>query len=379
MNGRASIVAALVIFLATAVPGTALSQADEEAELADVRARIEALESKLATEVRRRSDGAAELRRVELDLAAAEKTLARIDSDIRGQERRQAAIAADERDADARLLAEREALAEQVRMSYMTGRQEMLKLLLSQESPADVGRMLTYYDYLNRARGERIESVGSELAALEGLATASRAAREELERLRSSRAGELAALERARGERQAVLVGLEASIADAGSQIERLHDEEDRLTELISELSTLMARLPGDTEAPFASLRGQLSWPVEGRIRSDFGELREGGALRWNGVVLEAPAGTIVRAIYHGRVAFADWLPGLGLLLILDHGDGYMSLYGHNEALLREPGTWVSPGEAVAQVGDTGGQSRPALYFEIRRDGEPQNPHDWVN
>jgi len=378
VTAKPRLLAALLALVVAAASPTASSQASEESELADVRARIEALESRLADQVRRRDDGASDLKRVELALAAAEKSLAGIDSDIREQERRQAAIAADERDADARLSAERDALAEQVRMSYMTGRQEVLKLLLSQESPADVGRMLTYYDYVNRARSERIGAVGTELAGLAELAAASRAARAELERLRTARAGELASLDRARAERRTVLAGLEAAIADSDSQIGRLREEEARLTELVSELATLMARLPGDTEAPFAELRGRLSWPVEGRIRADFGQLREGGPLRWNGVLLEAPPGTVVRAIYHGRVAFADWLPGLGLLLIVDHGDGYMSLYGHNEALLREPGTWVSPGEAVAQVGDTGGQARSALYFEIRRDGEPQNPHDWI-
>jgi septal ring factor EnvC (AmiA/AmiB activator) len=100
--------------------------------------------------------------------------------------------------------------------------------------------------------------------------------------------------------------------------------------------------------------------------------------VKWSGVLLEAAAGTPVRAVYHGRVAYADWLPGLGLLMIVDHGGGYMTLYGHNEALLKESGDWVEPGEPIAQVGDTGGQARPGLYFEIRLKGEPVNPHPWI-
>jgi septal ring factor EnvC (AmiA/AmiB activator) len=125
-------------------------------------------------------------------------------------------------------------------------------------------------------------------------------------------------------------------------------------------------------------LKGKLPWPVSGRLAGEYGQPREGGTVKWTGVLIEASQGTPVRAIYRGRVAFADWLPGLGLLLVLDHGDGYMSLYGHNQSLLKEPGDSVSPGETIARIGDTGGQARPALYFEIRAKGEPVNPHDWI-
>jgi murein hydrolase activator len=117
---------------------------------------------------------------------------------------------------------------------------------------------------------------------------------------------------------------------------------------------------------------------VQGKLAGDYGQPRGPGPIKWNGVLLEAAAGTPVRAVYHGRVAFADWLQGLGLLVIVDHGGGYMSLYGHNEALLKESGDWVEPGEAIAQVGDTGGQARAGSYFEIRYNGEPVNPHPWI-
>jgi septal ring factor EnvC (AmiA/AmiB activator) len=143
-------------------------------------------------------------------------------------------------------------------------------------------------------------------------------------------------------------------------------------------LRDVMAGFPVDTEQPFAQLKGKLSWPVQGRIAGDYGQSRGAGPVKWNGVLLEAPAGTAVRAVYYGRVAFADWLQGLGLLVIVDHGGGYMSLYGHNASLLKESGDWVEPGESIAQVGDSGGQARPGLYFEIRLNGEPVNPNPWI-
>src|SRR5690606_973826 len=138
------------------------------------------------------------------------------------------------------------------------------------------------------------------------------------------------------------------------------------------------AAFPVAADEPFPKLKGKLPWPVQGRLTGDYGEPRDGGPLKWNGVLVEAERGTPVRAIYHGRVVFAEWLAGLGLLLIVDHGDGFMSLYGHNDALLKEAGDWVAPGEPIAQVGDSGGQARVGLYFEIRRDGEPVNPHQWI-
>jgi septal ring factor EnvC (AmiA/AmiB activator) len=381
-SGWPGLILCLVAALALAVlPGLSppvMAQDSAEIELEAVRAEIAALEARIADQTSRRDDGLAELRRLELQIAAGREALAEIDGRARAVQRRQAELRDAESAAGRRLDAERAALAEQVRMSHMTGREEVFKLLLNQESPTDLGRMLTYYDYLNRARGARIGAVAGELDALVDLAAETRTVQSELDRLRSAREAELASLDATRRERSEFIAGLESSIADSGARIERLRDEERQLDELVSELGELLAGFPVDGEAPFADWRGRLSWPVEGQIEADFGQLREGGPLRWNGVMIGAEAGTFVRAIYHGRVAFSDWLPGLGLLVILDHGDGYMSLYGHNEALLRERGDWVRPGEAVAQVGDTGGRGEASLYFEVRFRGEPQDPHDWI-
>jgi len=169
-----------------------------------------------------------------------------------------------------------------------------------------------------------------------------------------------------------------AEIRDGNAAVTKLRTEEQRLADLVKRLSEAMAGFPVDTDEPFAKSKGKLAWPVQGRVAGDYGQPRGAGPVKWNGVLLEAAAGTPVRAIHRGRVAFADWLQGLGLLVIVDHGGGYMSLYGHNGALLKESGDWVEPGEPIAQVGDTGGQARPGLYFEIRSNGEPVNPNGWM-
>ncbi len=167
-------------------------------------------------------------------------------------------------------------------------------------------------------------------------------------------------------------------MAAEGREIERLAAQEKDLARLIAELTSILSDYPITSEEPFSEHRGRLTWPVAGTLLRDFGQPRVGGELKWNGVVLAAPRGREVRSVYHGRVAFADWLAGMGLLVIVDHGEGYMTLYGYNETTLKSAGDWVAPGDVLATVGDSGGQAEPGLYFEIRRGTEPLNPRRWV-
>jgi septal ring factor EnvC (AmiA/AmiB activator) len=373
---RPEIIAALVTALLAG--SRAEAQGDEALALDAVRAEIRAVEARLSRQTTERDDELKSLRRAELAAAAANEELVRVRAQLREQRARRETLARESTAATQRLARERDALAAQVRLSYMTGREELAKLLLSQESPATLGRMLVYYDYFNRARTARIAAASRELAVLDDLAAQSARLEQELEALVQKQAREAESQDRARAERRAALERVELSMADAGGQIESLRLEEERLSELVLELAALLADLPRGAEEPFVAQKGKLSWPVEGKLAQSFGQARDGGPLRWNGVLLSAATGTAVQAVYHGRVAFADWLPGLGLLVIVDHGGGYMSLYGHNEAILKESGEWVSPGDEIAQVGDSGGQAKPGLYFEIRHNGAPQDPRQWV-
>jgi len=369
----------LALILAAATPSGAPAQPESERELARLRAGIAELEETLARQIGRRDDGVAALRQIELSLAATRTELRTLAAAIGAQSARQAGIAAERRAAAARLAGEEAALAEQVRMSYMTGREELVKLLLSQESPADFGRMLVYYDYLNRHRGERIGAVDAELARLAGLARESESVALELERLEAERAAELARLEREQTGRRALIAELDEAIETSGDRIERMRAEAAELDATIARLADLLEDFPVTSDAPFSAQQGALPWPIEGRIAARFGDNRDdAGIVRWDAVLLEAEAGTIVRAVYRGQVAYAQWHSGMGLLLILDHGEGFMTLYGHNGALLREPGDFVAAGDAIAEVGDTGGQLGTGLYFGIRRNAEPVNPADWV-
>jgi septal ring factor EnvC (AmiA/AmiB activator) len=368
--------------LATVVLGSSLGLAQDrresEAALSAVRKEIKQLQERMARETARRDEGARALRDAETKIAAATRELAKVRADLRVQQTARRDLTQETERANRRLAAEKAALARQVRSSYMTGRDELFKLVLSQESPATLGRMLVYFDYYNRARSARIDTVAGELEKLGSLEQETARVTTALESLEAAQAREVAALTQSRDERRAAVAKLDAEIRDNSAAVAKLRAEEQRLADLVTRLSELLTGFPVDNDEPFASLKGKLAWPVQGKLAGDFGQPRGSGPVKWNGVLLEAAAGTPVRAVYHGRVAFADWLQGLGLLVIVDHGGGYMSLYGHNEALLKESGDWVAPGDAIAQVGDTGGQSRAGLYFEIRFNGEPVNPHPWI-
>ena len=367
-----------MLVLALLFAAGAAAQTDEERALDAVREEIRGIEARISRQTTERDTELKNLRRAELAASAASEELARVRTELREQRARGATLARESAQASQRLAREREALAGQVRLSYMTGQEELVKLLLSQESPATLGRMLVYYDYFNRARSARIAAAGRELALLETLAAETARVEQELEELARTQAREVEARELARAERRAAVERVEASMAAEGGRVEALRLEEERLSELVIELAELLEDLPRGAEEPFVSRKGSLPWPLEGRVAQRYGQLRDGGPLRWNGVLLSAATGTAVHAVYHGRIAFADWLPGLGLLIIVDHGSGYMSLYGHNDALLKESGEWVSPGDAIAQVGDSGGQAEPGLYFEIRHNGAPVDPRQWV-
>lgn len=377
-NFAAALVAGLCL-LGGAPSLAAGADKDNEAELERVRARIENLRLEMREDVQARDALDARLRDSEEQVAEVTRRLAKLRGARRASEQRLSGLREKQATREAALAGERAALAGQLRAAWMNGRQERLKLILNQQDPAALGRLLVYYGYFNRLRAVRIEEVGRQLTELDRIGVELEIEQQRLLDLEASRAGELEHLQAARRERAASLVALGKRIAERGGEVARLEAQEKALTELIDELRRALAELPVTGQEPFETVRGKLSWPVTGHLLSDFGQTRAGGRLEWHGVLLGAERGTEVEAIYHGRVAYADWLPGLGLLLVIEHGDGYMSLYAHNQTLLKSVGDWVAPREAVATVGDSGGRSEPALYFEIRRERQPLDPHEWIN
>jgi septal ring factor EnvC (AmiA/AmiB activator) len=356
--------------------GGELAQIKEQ-ELADVQERISKLKLNMDSAAVERDRLTGELQEIEVAIAEQRSRIKELERDQRYTANKKQQLDAELADREAHLDAESTALAGQVRAAYMSGSQEKIKLLLNQHDPATLGRLMAYYRYLNDYRAENIEAVIEEMRKLDELRSQIAAEEARLAQLARARYDELGRLNTSQESRKELLASLRRKISDGGKEVERLAAQEKDLSRLITELTSILSDYPISSEQPFSDLRGRLTWPVAGTLVHDFGQPRAGG-IKWNGVVLAAPRGREVRAIYHGRVAFADWLAGMGLLVIVDHGDGYMTLYGYNETILKNTGDWVAPGDVIATVGDSGGQSRASLYFELRRGTRPENPRRWV-
>lgn len=269
-------------------------------------------------------------------------------------------------------------LAEQVRSAYRVGAPSRTRLVLNQDDPTRIGRMLAYYDYLNQAQVSQITGLREALAGLDTLQAPVDAELERIATLQAEQQSVLEELERQRGERLALVAEMARVIGDREDALSELERNRNDLQALIERLADILADIPDDLEREtgVAARKGRLPMPVEGPVRHAFGQDR-GAGLDWQGWLIGAEAGTEVRSVAHGRVAFSDWLRGYGMLLVIDHGDGFMTLYGHNESLLHEAGEWVNGGDVVSTVGSNPGGTQGA-YFEIRRDGKALDPSAWL-
>jgi len=367
--------AACVAGTAPAVPPQTQAR-KTQAELDAIKSQIDRISRQVSEDQVERSRVSRELRSAELSVGKARGELEALRRGRAERAARRAALAADKRVHEADLAENRSALAGQMRAAYLIGREEPLKLLLNQQDPERAGRMFVYYSYFGHARAQQIQSIEADVAAIAQLDTAVQAEDEKLAELEKQQRAQLAQLEQARSKRSDVLASLTAESNSRAQSLERLKSQQSGLEKLLRELRRAIEKFPVDNNDAFARLRGKLAWPVTGKLVARFGETRAGG-LKWDGVLVATERGAPVRAIFGGRVIYADWLPGLGLLTIVDHGEGYMSLYGHNERLYKAVGERVSPGDTLGSAGDSGGSNRPELYFEIRKGGKAVDPRPW--
>ncbi len=281
------------------------------------------------------------------------------------------------------LAEQKQALSQQIRSAYMVGKNDYMKLLLNQEDPARVGRALAYYDYHNQARARQINTVNTEIEAIIQLENNINRENNALLKLKENQLAKNREIAQSRSERENILAKLLNELEKQGLELEALQQQEQETKNLLEKLTEEQSREDHGSVAffadipPFNSLKGKLDWPIKGKLLTRFGSRKQGGKLKWQGVVINAETGVDVQAISGGQVVFADWFRNLGLLIIIDHGDGYMSLYGYNQSLLKKTGDWVLPGEIIALAGDSGGQLRSGVYFEIRNNGSPVNPAKW--
>ncbi len=370
--------------LAAPAEGGTASSADAAQQLKRVEARIREVTDAVQGDVAKRDSVAAQLHGADRALSTARTRLESVREQHATSERRRAELRRDQTRAAAELKAERAALAGQLKSAYVGGREEQLKVLLNSADPATLGRMMSYYSYLGRARAERIKAIGDDAARLEAIDEGLAAENARLASLEEDRQHEASAFESARTQRQRALGELQARIQKGSGELKELKANAASLEDLLARLRAALEDFDGEDlfgkngeRRAFTEVHGRLPWPAHGKLLATFGEQRAGG-LKWNGLLLGTRAGAEVRAPYFGRVVYADWLPGLGLLLILDHGGGYLSLYGYNDRLYKAVGDKVRPGEVLAaSQGEANGH--PELYFEIRQGARPLDPRPWLH
>ncbi len=261
--------------------------------------------------------------------------------------------------------------------AYRLGKSEPIKLFLNLEQPDQISRMLKYYQYVVDARKQILADYANTLAEIDTIEASLFDKRNTLESEQIKISESAKKLATQVTERKALLAKIKQRQANDNSRLATLKRERSQLEKIIVKLEQTILQLTIPNETPFAKHKGKLSWPVRGRIRHSFGSIRNTD-LRWSGWLLAAKASSPIKAIHHGRVIFSDYFGGHGLLLIIDHGQGYLSLYAHNQILLKDTGDWVASGEKIAQAGDTGGLDRSALYFEIRHRGKAIDPKHWL-
>jgi len=389
---RLFVVIALLLCAGAGAAAESADSAHARAKLAAVRARITALTNRLGQELKERDALNARLREADLQITAKRRRLDALHAAQLSAERRRGELRAEMIRTRSELDAERAALAAQARTAYMIGQQEQMRILLSQTNPAEAGRMLTLYGYFARARAAKIDEIDARAARLRELADEIDAETAKRKTLEDDVGREVTGLEGARTERASALAALSRQVSSGNQEMARLKREEQAIESLIADLAQVLQDFPVDTQQSFAQLRARLPWPVPGRMTTRYQESRTHGmqasdgasqatgappVVRWNGVMIETTPGAKVRAPYFGRVIYADWLQGLGLLLIIGHSGNYMTLYGHAEVLYKSVGDWVAPGDVIAAVGNAGAAA-PQLYFEIRDGRKPVDPKIWL-
>jgi septal ring factor EnvC (AmiA/AmiB activator) len=355
--------------------------ADRADELNAVRKRIKAVQTSRAALESRRRALIAQLSSVERNYGRLAKRLKELEMKAQVQSRHLNDLERQCSKLRAAVRAQYKTLAGQARAAYAAGRQDWLRLVLDQEDPAQLSRVLAYYNYLSQARFSLLREMQKDLTTVSQLQQEVSAEAERLQSTREQVAREQAELDKFRQSRREVLAGLEHDLQDRDAQLKRLQEDEERLQKLVAAIRPLAGEAESvrnpSNKGPFAALYGQLTYPTKGALLEQFGSPRAAGL--WDGVVIGAPEGTPVHAVAAGKVAYSDWLRGYGLLTIIDHGDGYMTLYAFNQSLYKNVGDLVNGGDIIATVGASGGRSETGLYFGIREKGRPVNPMLWCS
>jgi murein hydrolase activator len=380
--------AAAALLFSTLVPTSGVCAEREQLEA--LRARIEKLRLSISDTEGARNEVRDQLRDSERAISATNRELRALAARREALRAESRSLSERRRAAESELAARRESLGRSLVQRYLYGGQGYVRVALSGRDPTQTARELQYYGYLTAAQARLIAGLRELLAQARDIERELAQKGAELESVESAQRVRRTELAREQGARRATLARVSSRLREQRREVRGLQRDETRLARLVQEIAKVLANAPGalrnealpEAGAPdrrFASLKGTLRLPARGEVANRFGAARPGGGPMWKGLFIRAPAGREVRAVAGGRVVFAEWLRGFGNLLIIDHGDAYLTIYGNNEALLRQVGDVVRTGEVVATTGNSGGSQNSGIYFELRHEGRPFDPLRWVS
>ena len=351
---------------------------ETESRLNALKAEISDLQKDLERARTTLSDEQTALKAADLEIQKSALQLRALESTRQGHERELSVLHNERRSYLDSIEERRDILAAQIMAAYRLGRESRLKLVLNQDSPALLSRTLAYYDYFSRSQAMQITELRQVLKTLDEMQVKINLELSALDDIQKSQQKVLDEMTQQRDQRKTVIDGLSSQIDNDETRLTELQRDRQDLEKLLERLSNALADIPTDIaqQNGLLGLKGDIPMPVKGRVRRAYGQPRTAG-LSWQGWLINAEIGSDVKTIAYGRVAYSDWLRGYGLLMIIDHGDGFLSLYANNESLLREVGDWVEPGSKISTVG-TSPLNGDGLYFEIRKDGKVLDPAAWL-
>jgi septal ring factor EnvC (AmiA/AmiB activator) len=391
------------LLLGLLVPGVSWGGAKAEQSKEDLNRlheRIEALKKELDSTKEAHKDAADELKASEKAISETNRKLYDLSKQHKQNRNALAGLQQQKLEIETTVKEQQDLLGAQLYQRYLHGQQGYIQIVLQQQDPGAIARQLHYYSYVSKARAALIASMQQNLGKIARLNDETANALKALTELKQKQEQERRELQAQKNERNKVLKQLSAKISSQRGEISKLKRDEKRLSQLVERLSRIIPKtvpkkrskaakssepVGRNEELPtnafdggnFAALKGKLNLPIRGDIANRFGDSREDTGVSWKGLFIKSSEGSEVKSIASGRVVFADWLRGFGNLLIVDHGDGYMSLYGNNQSLLKRVGETVSGGDTIAAVGNSGGNETSGLYFELRHRSKPLDPLGW--
>ena len=354
-----------------------VSWAQQAQDLQSIQQQIKEKQQQVAEQIKSAKKLQQELEYAEVSVAKTVKALSVTENSLAENKTQRKQLGKQQQDVQQKIAQQQEGLAKLIKSAYMTGNYDFAKMLLNQQDAANFERTITYYQYLNNERRHKIDEFRVLITELEEVNAQLASKQQELAQLQSEQKEQKAQLVKQQASRETTLANIRSAIESDEAKIEILQQNEKNLQDALAKAQRDSEK-QNQTFSGLSRVKGKLLIPAEGELMRMFGRIRQ-GQIKWKGIVIKGQIGSPVIAVYQGKVLYADWLRGFGLVTVIDHGDGFMSLYGHNQALLKQAGDIVEAGETVALLGQSGGQTNPNLYFEIRHKGQPVNPTAWLN